>query len=58
MLLSCDGYAPLLAESQSAPFTKPHANCGVAPRSRTTRDRTHTKPELVWGDEGPVNEQR
>ncbi len=25
---------------------------------RMTRDHSHTDPEHVWGDEGPVNEQR
>jgi len=25
---------------------------------RVIRDHTHTDPEYVWGDEGPVNEKR
>jgi len=26
-------------------------------RQRVIRDHTHTNPEYVWGDEGPVNER-
>ena len=27
-------------------------------RMRVIRDHTHTNPEYVWGDEGPLSERR
>ena len=27
-------------------------------RQRVIRDHTHTNPEYVWGDEGPLSEKR
>jgi hypothetical protein len=58
MLCAHNTHFPTNADLQSTQCTDRHPNSAASSRFRAIRDCTHTNPEFVWGDEGPVNERR